>query len=777
MEKRGPYYYIELSTDSEPETTGPEVPVVVGQKKTLRAKKDALIASLDEKIKKLMNVNDYGKILDELDKMVVQARKLKETVPRVFLRRIRSLDDFLKNPKDKNNQMYKRLKKKHKEIETEFEAQFAAAGDKINEEESEEETPEVVEEETQRRPKVEDVEEEEVDFSKRLKLSKDDRRKFWQVKKKDPVQKKVEAHKKVERVKTAKVKATAENINEYAGIRTDEQGVRNRLKEIGADKNFMKFEEKEKAAGILEYLSGEVKGPRLAETLMLLISLKLDIISDSDFVTVEDAKDLIHDFKDLLKVGVGQTLNAYSRNEDREIGPEEVLSRISKLLLLFDGEHQTVVGITDPFSEDYAKLLIQEIEILELMKRVRKLAEGSKKTQAFVALRELRHIHAWRNEILLCSERLTELVDYGQIEKRAEELLEFVSAGADEAEISLARLFYAHCLALNEQQPELVRKLLFSAHKATGLFTEKYNVGVYNRAVGHLGLCLFNRGQFADAKAALEHLLASENLTDQLCQFDAFVVKAWEFSDPSSLLPAHLHLNVAKLDSVFLLLCVLTESHSALTHKPQFSERFARFIDLNSKNLFLNTSVDLKDKLFAAFNRLKNFDVSGTLQALGEEFSEDPELSAKLEKAVQLEAARCFAEKLTTLSKTSMDLKQMSEDFSLPLEELTVMVQNKIDDHELKASLSNNILKVDAQSNSSADVSLELVEKLNIFSKILSAAEVATKASKDQKSNAIFDISQLLQTNFERKEKPLNFQIANEISKSKSAAFNINYIR
>lgn len=769
MEKRGPYDFIELSTDSEPETTGPAV-AAPGVQKAARPKKDAVISAQDDKIKKLMKVSDYGKITDELEKLVAQVKKIKEGSSMVFLRRIHSLESFVANPKDKNNQQLKLLKRKLKDLHTEFEDQLTAAGSKLDEEESEDESQQVAVEEVQQKAKVEEVEEEEIDFAKRLKLSKDERRKFWYVKKKEAPKEKVS--KKGGRTKLVKEKVVAEHVSEFANVRTDDAGLKSILNDISSEKNFMKLEEKEKAISKLEYISEKIEGPRLAEVLMLLLNLKLDVIFDSDFVEVEVAKDIIEDFKDLLKVGPGQTLNAFSRSEGREIeiNAAEVISRISKLLLAFDTEHQTKIIITDPFSEDYSDLLAQEIEIMKLLKRVRKLADESPKTKALVALRELRHMHSWKNEILLSSDALTELVDYGSIEGRSSELLELVTAHGEEQEVALARLFYAHCLAINQKDPEMVRKLLVSAQRTSALFTEKYNVGVYNRTVAYLGLCLFDQAKFFDAKAALEHLLASENLQENLSQFDVTVSQAWEYPDPTVLLPMHLHLNIKYLDASYLLLCMLFESHFVLDTKQHFSERFSRFLDFNSKNLFLNSSVDVFDRLYSLFNKLQNFDVKGALEAVGDEFSDDPDFLAKLRQEIASEAARCFVEHLRRLDRTSINVKETAELFLMPYDVLHGLIKLKIEDRELKGSLEGDVLTIDNEVGASSDISMDLVEKLHIFNQILNSAENLPKTQREQKNNTMYEISQLLQANFERKEKPLYHQIASEIFKSKTTS-------
>lgn len=765
MERKGPYDFINLSFDSDTETA-------TQIKKTRKAKVSDELTAVVKAIKQLIKIKDWGNIINKLDTMITEAKKSKDGIPMLALRTLHNLNELLKTSKEGDKENLKKLKKKMTYLMNQFANELEKAGDDLKKEEDPDDdagaTQEPIEGRTEK-PTHERAEAKEQDFNERLRLSPDERRKFWMKKidKKDVVTEKQDDRRKVRDHKSKEEKKSREE-GEFATIRTDDVGIKARLKEYGNEKNFMREDEKLKVISILQFLTEKTEGERLTEVLILLVNMRLNQVYETAFVTVEESEVLIDNLTDLVEVGPGNKIVSYSKNNEKELTEKEVKVAIAKLLLAFDYEHQFTIKITSPFSEEYPTLITQETSILRLLKSARKFCQESQKVMSDLAIRELEHIHSLRTDLLEASEDYSKYFEDAAVQILAKELTEIVIQGNEEVSIAKAKVCLAHSLAVNKVDLEKIPVLLSECQKNSVISSDKFSVGIFNRAIGYLGLDLFEKSMFFEAKHCLENLLAAENLQELLCQFDPKKGPTWENPDPVSLLPYHLHLNIQELDTTFILLCILTESHYPSDSKIPHTERFSRFLSYYQKNLFLNSSNNIYDRLYNAYKKIRQFDSESALKLIESDFSASEAFNQKLREEVISESLFCFVESLNSLKKSTLNLKEVSEILKFPYENLTNYVKRKIEDKELRASLNGDFISLDNQEHSGTDSTFGFVKSLNAFNEILSKASNFSKNTKEQKSNLLFELSQIAQNNFERKEKPLNYQIANEIFKSKS---------
>lgn len=745
----GPYAFIELSSDSESELG--QRPLAGQSRPAGRPRKTDQLATIDRRLRQLSAAGDHAGTLAELEKMWAEARREGAELPPLFLKRVRLLEQLVEAAPARADGAFKLLRAKLRKILKEHAEEFEAApapeaeaeAEAPAEEDEKEELPERAEPQAAR-------EEEEVDFSRRLKLSRDERRKFWQVREK--VARREDERRKPGRQRRVGEKSAKEKAERFGYIALDELGLEQRLREVLQLRYQLREEDRAKALEELEYVVEKVEGLRWAEALLLLLALRLDAVGEQSFITAELTALCIEDLQDLLALSpLPATVFAWSRpaaGGDAQTSPARPTAEaVAALLSKLDAEFQLVLRLAEPRSAECAQLLRCEVDIVRLYGDARALPGLSARLQAQLAFEQLQHVFAWSTQLLRPLPFFAELFGAGGVLAAAEELLAAVEAHDDARQRAKARLYRLCCLALNEGEEEAVREGLRRVAAEVSLRADRATAAVHNRTLALLGLRLFAQGRLAAAKAVLEDLLAAESLEEALGQFDRGGRQPWEFAEPRVLFPAHLHLPLGALRTAFGLCCVLSESHRVVANQP-LHPAFARFLAQRARA----PAPDARDRLHRCHLALVALEAETATEEACAAWGWEQDCMAQVRSAVAAEAARVLLERVKAVSQARLPLGGCARLTGLAEASLAAWLRERIAQGALVARLEDGELIVDRPSAAAAPEGKGFEAKLSLFSEALDRIELAAAAPADARAQLLSAANQLLQTHPDRRE-------------------------
>lgn len=160
-------------------------------------------------------------------------------------------------------------------------------------------------------------------------------------------------------------------------------------------------------------------------------------------------------------------------------------------------------------------------------------------------------------------------------------------------------------------------------------------------------MAYFKKGEFSQCKAILNGICNSGNLQKELYQYNPQKEKIIDLEDPHNTFPFYMHLNTEEIEVMFLITCIIYETHRTLGRGGDFlSKRFTRFLKNYEVNIFVNSRNNNNDCLFVAHKKI----IQGDFKTATEVLLEIPFLQEVkqdfLKMQIKLEAFHCYVEKL-----------------------------------------------------------------------------------------------------------------------------------
>jgi len=157
---------------------------------------------------------------------------------------------------------------------------------------------------------------------------------------------------------------------------------------------------------------------------------------------------------------------------------------------------------------------------------------------------------------------------------------------------------------------ELAREQLLMSHLQESIHHMDIETQVlFNRCMAQMGLSAFQKGYFHEARACLTDILSSGRARELLAQGVSVSRHAAERNFEQEKLerrrqvPFHMHINIELLESIYLVSCMLGETHSVLDkprHLRSVNRTFLRMIEGFEKQTFNGPPEGVRDTVMCA---------------------------------------------------------------------------------------------------------------------------------------------------------------------------------
>jgi hypothetical protein len=820
-----PYMHIELSTDSEPEDNIKQVPGQ-GEKenkqkkiknkvvKVSQTKKDEAIIKSAKTIRNKLDIGDLISTSDEFEKLLAEIAKMKkgielEGLPLSFLQILDHLNDVI--VLGKTGQDFKKKKDLSKQlnlIKKKISTTFKSYEDEINEAKA---SPDFYKEETIEEEKGVDVadkqlidqaalateeqgeafdlsseseeEQDDMDFSKRLLLNKEDRRKFWLVKIKDKKDqgKKPEKKRRAPKIhtdKTAGVKKFADEDEEFKSIDLSILAIQKRLRDIYEKKMMYKDEEVSDIYRLLTYVYENLSNDKLkTETLILILNFQLELIKNQGIVVPEfweecfdNIKKLFHSIKDKnLK------LTNYIKGIDVEFDRSDLIRYFNGFISQLNNEIIYTLKLSDPFDENFTLRITHEIEFVGFLFEVNEFyksqlnKDNQSKYLIDMAFKITEHIYHVSNDFVINSDKLSKLFESQDITSVVNDLSKYVYQNCQEENLIVKmQLYQSFNQALNLESIDEATNLLISALETRILTKDRYLVSLFNRCLAVLGTGQFKLGNLEKCKFFLFELVNSENMEALLYQYNPNTTNVLDFNDPLCMFPYHMHINLEEVEAAFLLASILTESHKTVNFqnilsKSVVNKKMIKFIENYQKNLFINSLNNIFDQIFICYRKIVQYDYVSAFEAVKKikYLSNQDNYTDSIKQKVKVECFNCYIEKMKSENRSVINIEDFAGVFDIEISQFKSLLRNKVDQGDLNGSLkeSEGVLVVDNGLSEvlQTESDFELFETLKSFNDLNGLVSNIKFEKSAIKSGDAHEISHFIHKRFENQDKYFNF--------------------
>ena len=801
--KFNPYMHIELSTDTEseredldqqimPKDTRKRVKRVDKASKMVKsaqAKKFDVLNRIEKTIAKKLQSNDIGPVYDDLESMNHELAKMQaiidvEGTPLVYLRAIKAIqqkineieqDETITKEDTKNFRLLKQVVKK---LYSQYEGDIKEADEKgdlyriESEVEAEEESVEEYTEESE--------EEEEMDFAKRLTLSKEERRKFWMVRTKDKTEVKVKEKKERKQIKKKPkiIKQFLQEEEEFQAFDITDASITRKLGSIYETKAIYKEEEISKNRRFLNYILPNIENDsRKTEILLLLVTLNLEEAKLSGIIDCTLWNQMFNNIRRLGRLLKSTDLEVtnYYMPEKQNYTRSELLNIFHTFVHKLDFETNYGLKLSDPFGDDFVERLHQEVKLIEFCNSIRgfyeELGDEVNKTKFLtdIAFIELEHIHHMPNDIVINSDIISNLFEEVTIEEKVAKLKNFILQNTrDEITVLRTALYSAFNSALNSNQLDKIKTELLDIQTRSKMQTDRYLIGLFNRTLCMLGLSYFKAGEFLKVKECLYEIVNSDNLENLLYQYNPQVTKVVDLIDPLAVFPYYMHLNIDEIENSFMISSVLTESHKVIAYldnylKAPINSKFQKFLDKYQKHFFVNSADNVNDCIFMVFRQMIKcqidaaFDTGRKIKFL--RASEDCLKAFK--DQLKLECFNIYIEQVKDQKSLSLVIGDLSLIFDIPEPKILSILTEMLDKGLLSCNITQDskMLKIDNVINRfyTTENDYRLLERLKrVYEYNTRAKQVVGEQGKD---DGVAELSGFVQRNFDKQVEGFRFGV------------------
>ena len=795
-----PYMHVELSTDTESEGEDIDQQHLVKdtrkkmrkmdkagkQVRSAQAKKYDALNRIEKTINKKLNASDIGAVYDDFEALNQELAKMQtiidvEGVPAVYLRVLKAIHDKMNEvEQDQTGQKeetknYRLLKQVIKKLFPQYKDDIAAAEkrDELYKIESEEEFEEETEEYTE-----ESEEEEEMDFAKRLTLSKEERRKFWLVKTKDKTGTKVKEKKERKQVtkKPKIIKQFLQEEEEFQAFDVTDASISRKLGTIYETKAVYKEEEIAKNRRFLNYILPKIESEgRKVEVLLLLITLNLEEAKLNGIVGCELWNQMFGNIKRLSRLlkSKGLEVTNYHLFEKPKYSRSELLSIFHTFVHKLDFETNYGLKLSDPFGDDFVERLHQEARLIDFFNNIRGFYEeldaevNKTRFMTDVAFLELEHIHHMPNDIVISSDIISDLFEDITIEEKVVKLSAFILQNSSDEAVTLKTKLYANFnAAMNSTNLDETKTALLELQARRKMQTDHYLVGLFNRVLCTLGLNYFKAGEFLKVKECLYEIVSSDNLEQLLYQYNPKNIKVIDLADPLVIFPYYMHLNIDEIENSFLIASVLTESHQIIAHlnnyaKAPINSKFQKFLDKYQKHFFVNSADNVSDCIFMVFRQMIKCQIDAAFESgLKIKFlSSSEECLKSFKEQLKLECFNIYIEQVKDQRSLTLLISDLSLIFDIPEPQIRSLLSDMIERGVLSCNMSadGKMLRINNVINRFyvTETDYLLIEKLKKTNEYnLKAKEMIFDPAKDTR---MAEVNNFVQKYFEKPQNPFRF--------------------
>ncbi|CAG8602823.1 14158_t:CDS:10 [Rhizophagus irregularis] len=662
------------------------------EKREVKSAKDKKLDALESSVKTIENakkINDWVAIQNEFEKLnkIVSKSFGSIGMPRVYIKTIASLEDFLNEALQKEKEAKKKInatqakalnsmKNKIKKIVRQFEDE--------------------VEKWRQNPVETEEEDNEDGDIEKSSPIEKDD---------------------------------SLQSTDALDDEGFEQVGKGNRPIEYTSDNLFKKLREILEARGkkntdrleqikILQKLLGvAATSYQQVRVLLALIPAQFDYNpSMSNYMNVDMWKSTQKEINQLLTIlestpKPGQTFGIRG----------SIVSFIDRL----DDEFTKSLQNIDPHTTDYVDRLKDETELYATIVRGQIYFEQNdlNESTSRVVMRRLEHLYYKPDQVIQTVENtvsqslpsnLKSSITPPAITQDSSDLIHALCVYLYKKGESLLRTramlchIYHHAL---HNRFYIARDMLLMSHLQDNIQLSDVGTQIlHNRTMVQVGLCAFREGMIKESQSCLQEICGTGRVKELLAQGLQLqkysqLPPEQEKLDRQRQLPFHMHINLELLECAYLTCSMLLEipAMAAAGSNPEarkkvISKPFRRMLDYNERQVFSGPPENTRDHIMGAAKAL----AAGEWQKCQELISaikiwdlmpETQKIKEMLNRKIQEEGLRTY---LFTYSSyyTTLGLEQLSTMFSLPINTVTSIVSKMIWNEELAASLDqiNNVV-------------------------------------------------------------------------------------
>ncbi|CAJ0845897.1 13880_t:CDS:2 [Entrophospora sp. SA101] len=256
---------------------------------------------------------------------------------------------------------------------------------------------------------------------------------------------------------------------------------------------------------------------------------------------------------------------------------------------------------------------------------------------------------------------------------------------------------------------------------------------LHNRTMVQVGLCAFREGMIKEAQSCLMEICGSGRVKELLAQGLQLQKYALppeqEKLDKQRQLPFHMHINFELLECVYLTCSMLLEipSMAAADSNPEarkkiISKPFRKLLEYSEKQVFSGPAENTRDHIMGAAKALAVGEWQRSQELIGaikiwDLMPEKKKIIEMLNHKIQEEGLRTYLFTYSTYY-ANLGLEQLSNMFSLPVNNVTSIVSKMIWNEELAASLDqveNAIVLHRVEPTKVQQLALMLAEKVVTF--------------------------------------------------------------
>ncbi|RIA82556.1 eukaryotic translation initiation factor 3 domain-containing protein [Glomus cerebriforme] len=683
----------------------------IDEKVEVKSAKDKKLDALELSVKTIENakkINDWVAIQNEFEKLNKIVSKSFGTIgiPRIYIKTIASLEDFLNEALQKEKEAKKKMnstqakalnsmKNKTKKIVRQFEDEI----------------------EKWRQNPVDTEEEIEDDgIEKPLPIKKD------------------------------KLSYPAEDLDDEG---FEQVGKGNKLIEYTSDNLFKKLREILEARGkkntdrleqikILQKLLGvAATSYQQIRVLLALIPAQFDYNpSMSNYMNVDMWKSTQKEINQLLTImdtNPNFIIHDHVEEEEEEdkepvIEPGQtfgIRGSIVSFIDRLDDEFTKSLQNIDPHTTDYVDRLKDETELYATIVRGQIYFEKNdlNESTSRVVMRRLEHLYYKPDQVIQTVENtvaqsfpsgLTSSITPPTITQDSSDLIHALCVYLYKKGESLLRTramlchIYHHAL---HNRFYIARDMLLMSHLQDNIQLSDVGTQIlHNRTMVQVGLCAFREGMIKEAQSCLQEICGTGRVKELLAQGLQLqkysqLPPEQEKLDRQRQLPFHMHINLELLECAYLTCSMLLEipAMAAAGSNPEarkkvISKPFRRMLDYNERQVFSGPPENTRDHIMGAAKALAAGEWQKCQELIGaikiwNLMPETQKIKEMLNRKIQEEGLRTY---LFTYSSfyTTLGLEQLSTMFSLPLNTVTSIVSKMIWSEELAASLDqiNNVV-------------------------------------------------------------------------------------
>ncbi|CAG8679186.1 24022_t:CDS:10 [Dentiscutata erythropus] len=672
-------------------------------KRQVRSAKDKRLEALEACIKAIENaekINDWVVIQNEFDKLNKIISKDPLKIPRLYIKTIASLEDFLSEALQKEkeskkkmnaiqakalNSMKQKIKKNNRLYEEDIEKWRQNPVDEPTDESGYEE--DVVKHKS-RKPAVDDEEDD-------ISASQDND--FI------PVGGKI-------------IEYTSDNLFK-------------KLKEImeaRGKKNTDRLEQIKVLQKLLEVAATPYQKIRV---LIALIPAQFDYNpSMSNYMNVDMWKSTQKEINQLLTIlETNPQFMIYEFMEedidDKEpvIEPDQLFGirgSIVSFIDRLDDEFTKSLQNIDPHTTDYVDRLKDETDLYDTIVRGQMYFEKNELNESTsrVVMRRLEHLYYKPDQVIQTVENTVQQLYPAGLNSK----ITSHTTGFDPTDLihSLCVYLYKNGESLLRTRAMLchiyhhalhnrfyvARDMLLMSHLQDNIHQSDVGTQIlHNRTMVQVGLCAFREGMIKEAQSCLQEICGTgrtKELLAQGLQLQRYtqLPAEQEKLDRQRQLPFHMHINLELLECAYLTCSMLLEipSMAAAGSNPEarkkvISKPFRRMLDYNERQVFSGPPENTRDHIMGAAKALAAGEWKKCQELIGaikiwDLMPETQKIKEMLNRKIQEEGLRTYLFTYSAYYET-IGLEQLATMFSLPINAVTAIISKMIWNEELVASL------------------------------------------------------------------------------------------